>query len=178
MSFVSFTDHVVTLASNIFNVPACEVIKGRRSRPLVRARQAVMHTLFHIREMPYAAIGRRLGYDHTTVMHHVAKAETLAATDEDFGNRFRLLQNEARNIDNSRRRDTSRRYLANATELPERIMTDEVCALAGYGRATLRARILEGRMPGPIDRAGQKVFLRDEVLKALQIDRERERAEW
>lgn len=52
-----------------------------------------------------------------------------------------------------------------------RISTPEVLDLAGYSRATLRARQEAGRMPPPVDR-GKHGFIYDRaaVLKALGMD--------
>ena len=43
-----------------------------RQRAMSEARQGLMWILHHRAGLPYAAIGRALGRDHTTVMHGVA----------------------------------------------------------------------------------------------------------
>ena len=51
-----------------------------------------------------------------------------------------------------------------------RIHQPEVLALAGYSRATLKARQTAGRMPKPIDRGKHgAIYDRGAVLKALGI---------
>lgn len=58
-----------------------------------------------------------------------------------------------------------------SADLPTRLTTPEVLALARYSRATLARRIGAGVMPKPIDRgADGGIFDRDAVLKALGID--------
>lgn len=57
----------------------------------------------------------------------------------------------------------------NPENLPPRIPTSTVLLLAGYSKSALWQRIKEGRMPRPIDRAKENIFLRDEVLKHLGL---------
>lgn len=60
---------------------------------------------------------------------------------------------------------------ADPSSLPQRIDLPTVLALAGYGRGTLWRRIRDRRMPKAIDRGGNgMIWLRDEVLKALNLD--------
>lgn len=52
--------------------------------------------------------------------------------------------------------------------MTERITTPEVCALAGYTKATLWRRIDDGHMPKPIDRGGRGfIFDKTAVLIGL-----------
>ena len=53
--------------------------------------------------------------------------------------------------------------------LPPRIPASKVCELAGYGRSTLRARIIEGKMPRPVDRGKEALFPTKEVLERLGL---------
>jgi hypothetical protein len=53
--------------------------------------------------------------------------------------------------------------------LPPRIPASTVCKLAGYGKSTLTDRIKSGRMPSPIDRGKENLFLTSEVLDRLGI---------
>lgn len=55
------------------------------------------------------------------------------------------------------------------TNLPPRIPTSTVLELAGYSESVLRTRIKDGKMPHPIDRAKENIFLRDDVLKHLGL---------
>jgi len=54
-------------------------------------------------------------------------------------------------------------------DLPPRLTTAEVCALARYGRSTLAREIRQGRMPAPIRTGRPQIFLRDAVLQALGL---------
>jgi hypothetical protein len=54
-------------------------------------------------------------------------------------------------------------------DLPPRIPTSTVLKLSGYSRTLLWSRIRQGRMPKPIDRAKEDLYLRDEVLKHLGL---------
>lgn len=57
-----------------------------------------------------------------------------------------------------------------ANDLPPRLHQPQVLELAGYSRATLRARRKAKRMPDPIDRGPHGgIYDRDAVLKALGI---------
>jgi hypothetical protein len=164
-----FTDKMINHVAILFDVPPKQVVKGTRRREVVRGRQALMNVMHRVKEMGYAEIGRRLGYDHTTVMHNVAVAEREALTDPQFAARLEELTARASVFVEGARREVSRRYVLNIKNLPARMFTEEVCALAGYSRATLRTRIAEGRMPAPIDKAGQLIFIRDDVLRALGL---------
>lgn len=63
-------------------------------------------------------------------------------------------------------------------DLPRRIATPIVLALAGYSRSTLRNRQKAGLMPLKIDRGGGgHIFDRDAVLKDLRIWHESAREE-
>ena len=53
--------------------------------------------------------------------------------------------------------------------LPPRIPLKVVCRLAGYSKSTLIRRISEGKMPQPIDRAKQMLFLTTDVLNHLGL---------
>lgn len=56
------------------------------------------------------------------------------------------------------------------SDLPHRISTGQVLALAGYGRGTLTARIASGAMPKHEDRGRDGlIFNRDAVLSALGL---------
>lgn len=58
----------------------------------------------------------------------------------------------------------------NPETLPPRIPSSIVCRLAGYSKSTLIKRIACGRMPSPIDRGKESLFLTAEVLKRLGIN--------
>jgi predicted DNA-binding transcriptional regulator AlpA len=57
----------------------------------------------------------------------------------------------------------------NLETLPPRIPVSVVCRLAGYSKSTLIKRIACGRMPAPIDRGKENLFLTTEVLEKLGI---------
>lgn len=57
----------------------------------------------------------------------------------------------------------------NLESLPPRIPASTVCRLAGYSKGTLIKRIACGRMPSPIDRGKENLFLTTEVLQSLGI---------
>lgn len=62
-------------------------------------------------------------------------------------------------------------------DLPHRLTTRHVLALAGYGRGTLTARIAAGTMPGHEDRGRDGlIFNRDAVLRALGLGVPEQRA--
>lgn len=50
----------------------------------------------------------------------------------------------------------------------ERLTTAEVMSLARISRATLWRRVSAGRLPSPVDRGRQALFLRLEVVTALR----------
>lgn len=54
-----------------------DVLGESRTQNIVRARQEVYYRLKNDRGMSYSAIGKRLGKDHSTVMHGVWKYEEL-----------------------------------------------------------------------------------------------------
>ena len=51
----------------------------------------------------------------------------------------------------------------------ERLTTQEVLALARVSKATLWRRIAQGRLPAPVDRGRQALFVRAAVLEALRV---------
>ena len=54
-----------------------------------------------------------------------------------------------------------------SVDLPERMTTTEVCALARFSAITLWRRRKQGKMPRAIDRGREALFDRDAVLRAL-----------
>ena len=52
----------------------------------------------------------------------------------------------------------------------ERLTTYEVLALSRISRASLWRRVASGRLPKPIDRGRQALFLKSAVLEALGAD--------
>lgn len=53
--------------------------------------------------------------------------------------------------------------------LPPRIPASKVCEIAGYSKSVLSRRISSGRMPRPVDRAKENLFLTSAVLERLGL---------
>lgn len=55
-------------------------------------------------------------------------------------------------------------------EAIERLTTTEVMSIARISRATLWRRVATGRLPMPVDRGRQALFVKQSVFAALQVE--------
>lgn len=67
-------DDALRAAAALFEVGLADLLVDDRRRPLVDARGVAMW-LMRRSGYPYQAIGRALGRDHTTVIHHVRRVQ-------------------------------------------------------------------------------------------------------
>lgn len=74
MNRVAFGE-LLTGVAEAFDVPLDEVLTNSRVVELVEARWVIAYVLRTNRRMSLSAIGRRLGRDHTTVMHGLREIE-------------------------------------------------------------------------------------------------------
>lgn len=147
-----------------------DAIRGRnRSRANVRARQLTMYLAKTVRGLSYPAIGRAFHRDHTTCMHACKKVEALIAADPDFAALVETCRQETEAAMAAAERQKRERKITSAANLPLRITTEQVLDLAGISSPTLTKRIKEGRMPCPVDKAHERLFDRDAVLRALGL---------
>lgn len=79
-------------AALLFDVPRRSIAGNGRTRSVAAARQAVYATLYLGCNTSFAEVGHALGRDHTTVIWGVAKAEQLAANNEDYAAALQLLR--------------------------------------------------------------------------------------
>lgn len=165
----SFAGQISAYAASLFGVRITDVLSRNRSDPMVRARQAAMSVLRDVKGYSLPRIGRAFDRDHTTVLHALRSVERLKAIDDDFFRRYQLLFREAEALHENIMRSMRQKMNDYLRKLGPRIDTSTVCTLAGYGRATLKKRIKQGRMPPPIDRGREDIFDRDAVFNALRI---------
>lgn len=77
-------DRCISAAADWVGVTKRELLGSKRARLFTQARFALM-LVFRRQGWSLPVIGMRLGNrDHTTVMHGIARAEELLATDADF----------------------------------------------------------------------------------------------
>jgi chromosomal replication initiator protein len=72
-----------------FQIPVEEMWSARRSREIVRPRQAAMYLARQLTPKSLPEIGRLFGgRDHTTVVHGLRAVERRLAADDDFASRL------------------------------------------------------------------------------------------
>lgn len=67
---------IVNYCSELFDVPARDILSRRRIKPIAQARFA-LYAALRQRGWSYPRIGMFIGRDHATVIHGVRKAEWL-----------------------------------------------------------------------------------------------------
>lgn len=86
---------LVDRAAESTDIPKAELVGLSRQRDAAWTRFAIM-AVAREHGKPYAQIGRVLGdRDHTSVIHGIARAYEIEATDPDFAELMRLLRAEA-----------------------------------------------------------------------------------
>jgi chromosomal replication initiation ATPase DnaA len=68
-------EHVVGMASTLWNVPIAQLLSPSRKAAVVAARQPVMAVLYHQYQMTLADIGAELDRDHTTILYGIRVAD-------------------------------------------------------------------------------------------------------
>lgn len=161
---------IATIVAEHFDVPIGVIIHGtNRRRSFVRARQTAIYVAKIVRGLSYPVIGNQFRKDHTTCLHAVRKIRTEIETNPVLAAQVahccQLVENEMAEI----ARRMRERRITNALTLPLRISASQVIDLAGISPATLAKRIREGTMPLPVDKARERLFDRDAVLRALGL---------
>lgn len=178
----NFTQRTAMLASVIWNVDFKTLMTRTRRVEYVRPRHATMHVVRKIRgeAISFPRIGYFMGgYDHTTVMHAVARTAELAARDAEFALKLSALHAEAEAIWKNIRDEAYRATVNHNATMGPRITTTDVCRIAGYGPKKLHRLVQQGKMPAPVDRGEQYLYDRDAVFAALGIEtRTLEAAQW
>lgn len=73
--------YIVRAISEHLGVSIQGIMSARRVEKLVYARQLACYLAKHLTSLSFTAIGRRLGRDHSTIIHSISKIEGLIATD-------------------------------------------------------------------------------------------------
>ena len=87
-------DDIFNFTAEVFELAPEDMRSRSRKQLIVRARQAFCMTARKLTDEPLTAIGAMVKRDHTTVMHSVSKAEIIASTDPDFGDRISRIFEE------------------------------------------------------------------------------------
>lgn len=159
-----------TIVAETFGVPVGAVVRGRaRRRDYMRPRQAAMYLARTLRNLSYPCIGRKFAKDHTTVMHACQVVPRLMAADPTFAG---LVDCAGQKIEEEMAEMAKRVRqcrVNNAALLPVRLSTTQVLDLVCISAPTLAKRIREGTLPPPIDKARERIFDRDDVLRAIGL---------
>lgn len=75
---------IVAHASDVFDVPIAEIEGRSRFKNVNRARQVVFYLARSLTPLSGNEIGRRLGRDHSTVLHGVKQTEAMMLRDAKF----------------------------------------------------------------------------------------------
>ena len=86
-------DELLAQAERIFDVDRSEILSDRRTRHVVRARQALAYVLYQrYRDLSLTEIGIRLGgRDHTTIIYSIRVVEQQMQTDPHFAAQVKEL---------------------------------------------------------------------------------------
>jgi hypothetical protein len=77
--------HIQNVVAAFYGIPVAEMISHRRARHVARPRQVAIFMTRELTPQSLPNIGRMFGdRDHTTVMHAIAKVESLIASGADF----------------------------------------------------------------------------------------------
>jgi chromosomal replication initiation ATPase DnaA len=77
-------DAIVADAAVLLRVPVRLIMSRDRSDSVFRARAAVCWVADKTTGLGVARLGRLLGRDHSSIIHAIARAEAMRASDDDF----------------------------------------------------------------------------------------------
>jgi len=70
-------DDIIEVTADCFGQSIHDVLGDGRRKVLTNARQVIMYLMFQELGMSYSAIGRKMGRDHSTVMHGISRIENV-----------------------------------------------------------------------------------------------------
>jgi len=85
---------IIGIVASRFGVAPADILSDRRHAEIAAARHAACWLARQLTPLSYPAIARRLGRDHTTVMHSVRAAELRIGRDSRFAERLAGLEAE------------------------------------------------------------------------------------
>ncbi len=68
-------DTIVDIVAEHFNITRSDILSKKRNAEIAQPRQIVMYLCRDVLDLPYKAIGKVLGRDHSTVMHGITAVE-------------------------------------------------------------------------------------------------------
>ncbi len=83
---------VMKIVSEEFHVKQEEIVSAKRNQEFVLPRQIVMYLLDDILHMSYSQIGKKMGRDHTTVMHGKEKIVEELNVNEELRQRVEIIR--------------------------------------------------------------------------------------
>jgi chromosomal replication initiator protein len=90
-------DNIQKRVAQYFQVSLQELLSARRARNIARPRQVAMYLAKQLTPKSLVEIGQRFGgRDHTTVMHAVAKVESLMLIDPEIRDAVTALDQQIR----------------------------------------------------------------------------------
>ena len=94
-----FIENVPVVVSGIFGKPIEDILKGGRAKDLVLARIVTSYLFVTVGGLSLTEIGRIMGgRHHTTIMHHLTRADSLMARDVEFAESILEAENRLRQL--------------------------------------------------------------------------------
>lgn len=87
-------ENIQTNVAECYNLTREELLSLRRCARVMLPRHIAMYLSIKLTPHNYQYIGKRFGYDHSTIIHAVRKIEKMIASDKAFAQEIEMLRRE------------------------------------------------------------------------------------